>query len=211
MFPDFSERTVEINHRNKIFTVPKLSILQYSRLMKIIDEADARMRTCRNDSELRDLSDRACKKIWLLLEAVLPKKILRDQDIFAYNDLIELCIYLAFGSYLDDKIRESGQKYYEAAVLPDYQFKAARILSQFGAYTMEKLLNEPASIFFALSAYADRLSADNAVELIAEGVKAAFGNFEQLRAKRGSLTIQNPNYSKADISLEYRDELKVEN
>ncbi len=211
MFPDFCERSVEISHRNKIFTVSKLSIFQYSRVMKIINEADARMRTCHNDAEIMAISERTCKKIWMLLETSLPKKILRDRDIFNYNDLIELCIHLAFGSYLDDKIKESRQKYYESSVLPDYQFKAARILAQFSSYTLEKLLNEPASIFFALADYADRISADNAIELISEGVKAAFGNVEQLKVRRGSLTIQNPNCSKADISLEYRDELKVEN
>jgi hypothetical protein len=194
MFPDLSERTVEISHHDKIFTVPKLSILQYSRIIEII-----------NTVERTGKINTACKELWILLETVLPEEILKDCDIFAYNDLVELCMYLAFGSYFDDTIQDSGQKYYETSTLPDYQFKAARILSQFSAYTLEKLLNEPASIFFALSDYADRISADNALEIIAEGVKAAFTNFKQLSAKRGSLTIPNPNCTQTDILLEYKN------
>ena len=187
MFPDFSERTVEIKHRNNIFSVQKLSILQYSRTMTIIHEADARMRIYNN----KDIIKNASQKLWLILKTILPKKILRDRHIFKYNDLVELCVYLAFGSYLDDKIKESETKYHEAPSLPDCQFKAARILSQFSAYTLENLLNEPASIFFALSDYAERINADNAIEVIAEGIKAAFNNSEQLKTKRGSLTIKS--------------------
>ena len=92
--------------------------------------------------------------------------------------------------------------------LPDYQFKAMRILGQIGAYTIESLLNEPASIFFALSEYLDRINADRAIELIAEGVKAAFSDFDQLLHKRGNLTIPNPNYTQRDISLERQQELE---
>ena len=199
MFPDFSERTVKISHRNKLFIVSKLSILQYSQAIKIINETDK----LHNDDIIKNSS----KKLWKVLEAVLPKKILRDRDIFNYSDLVELCIYLAFGSYLDDKIKDNKQ-YHKVSSLPDYQFKAARILSQFSYYTLEKLLNEPASIFFTLSDYAERINADNAIELIAEGIKAAFSNSEQLSAKRGNLTIANPNYTRADISLEYKHEIE---
>ncbi len=198
MFLDLSERTVEISHHDKIFTVPKLSISQYSRMIEII-----------NAVERTGNIDKACKKLWLILETVLPETILSDRDIFTYNDLVELCMHLAFGTYFDDKIQDSEQKYYETSMLPDYQFKAARILSQFSAYTLEKLLNEPASIFFALSDYADRISADNAIEIIAGGVKAAFSNFEQLSAKRGSLTIPNPNCTQTDIAREYKDEIEL--
>jgi len=195
MFPDFEERTVEINHCDKIFIVQKLSILQYSQAIKIITKNDERI-------------DTAIKKIWILLETVLPEQIIQDCDMFDYNDLVELCMHLAFGSYLDDKIKEDGRKYFEVSTLPDYQLKAARILAQFGAYTLEKLLNEPASIFFALSDYAERVSADKAIDIVAEGVKAAFSNFEQLSAKRGSLTIPNRNCTQADISLEYKQEIE---
>ncbi len=207
MFPDFSERTVEINHCDKIFVVPKLSILQYSQANKIINQAEAQLRTCHSYPELQDISNEACKKLWTLLEKVLPENILRDRNIFEYNDLVELCIYLAFGSYLDNKIKEvDKKKYYEASNLPDYQFKAMRILSQFGSYTLEKLLDEPASIFFALSDYVDRIIADSAIEFVAEGVKVAFSNSDQLIAKRGNLTIPNPNCTQADISLEQKQE-----
>jgi len=199
MFPDFSERTVKIKHRNKTFIVPKLSILQYSQVIKIINQTDRQ----HND----DIIKNSRKKLWNVLESVLPKKILRARNIFNYTDLVELCIYLAFGSYLDNKIKDSKQ-YHELSSLPDYQFKAARILSQFSSYTLEKLLNEPASIFFTLSDYAERIRADNAIELIAEGIKAAFSNSEHLTAKRGSLTIANPNYTRADISLEYKHEIE---
>ena len=198
MFPELSERTVEISHHDKIFTVPKLSILQYSRMIEII-----------NAVERTGNIDKACKKLWLILETVLPETILSDRDIFTYNDLVELCMHLAFGTYLDDEIQDSEQKYYETSMLPDYQFKAARILSQFSAYNLEKLLNEPASIFFALSDYADRISADNAIEIIAKGIKAAFSNFEQLSAKRGSLTIPNSNCTQTDISREYQEFMKL--
>jgi len=206
MFPDFGERTVEISHCARIFIVPKLSILQYSQAIKIINDADSQLQNHHDDAVLRDISDRACGKLWVLLEMLLPKKILRDRNIFDYHDLVELCMYLAFGSYLDDKIKGHSQKYYEPPTQPDYQFKAARILSQFRAYTLEKLLNEPASIFFALSDYVDRITADNAIELIAAGIKAAFSNFEQLSAKRGSLTIPNPNCTQRDILLEGKQE-----
>jgi len=185
MFPDFCERTVEISHNNKIFTAAKLSILQYSRTIKIINEAE---RTGNIDA--------AREKLWLLLETVLPEDILKDRETFAYNNLVELCIHLAFGAYLDDKIAETDEKYHEASRLPDYQFEAARILSQFSAYTLEKLLDEPASVFFALSDYADRMIADNALEIITNGVKAAFSNCKQLSAKRGSLTVPNPDCSR---------------
>jgi hypothetical protein len=208
MFPDFGERTVEIIHCHKIFIVPKLSILQYSQAIKIINDADLQLQNRLGDAALRDISDRACGKLWVLLETFLPEKILLDRDMFDYNDLVELCMYLAFGSYLDNKLKEHGPKYYEPPTQPDYQFKAARILSRFSAYTLEKLLNEPASIFFALSDYVDRITADNAIELIAAGVKAAFANFDQLVAKRGSLTIPNPNCTQRDISLEGKQEIK---
>ena len=198
MFPELSERIVEISHHDKIFTVPKLSILQYSRMIEII-----------NAVERTGNIDKACKKLWLILETVLPETILSDRDIFTYNDLVELCMHLAFGTYLDDKIQDSEQKYYETSMLPDYQFKAAHILSQFSAYTLEKLLNEPTSIFFALSDYADRISADNAIEIIAKGIKAAFSNFEQLSAKRGSMTIPNRNCTQTDISREYQEFMKL--
>ena len=201
MFPDFSERIVEINHKNQIFTVPKLSVLQYSQAMKIMNQIDLRV------DERVDV-DIACRKLWLLLENVLPEAILRDRDIFAYNDLVELFMYLSFGTYLDDKIKDDGQKCYEPSTLPDYQFKAARILSQFSAYTLEKLMNEPASIFFALFDYADRVRVENAMELIGDGVKAAFSNSEHLAVKRGSLTIPNPNCTQADILQEYKHEVE---
>ena len=208
MFPDFGERTVEISHCGKIFIVPKLSILQYSQAIKIINDADSQLQNHHGDALLQGISDRACGKLWAQLETVLPEKILRDRGMFDYNDLVELCMYLAFGSYLDNKIKEHSQKYYEPSTQPDYQFKAMRILSQFSAYTLEKLLNEPASIFFALSDYVDRITADNAIELIAAGTKAAFTNFDQLVAKRGSLTISNPNCTQRDISLEVEQEMK---
>lgn len=202
MFPDFGERTVEISHCDEIFTVPKLSISQYSQAIKIINEVDSQM-------PATVISDRACKNLWLLLETILPEKILCDRGLFAYNDLVEFCLYLAFGSYLDNKGREHKRKYYEAPALPDYQFKAARILSRFSAYTLEKLLNEPASIFFALSDYADRITADHALELVAAGLKAAFSNFDQLNAKRGSMTILNPNCTQGDILLEEKQETEA--
>ena len=204
MFPDFGERTVEIIHCDKIFIVPKLSILQYSQAIKIINEVDNHY----SDAALQDISDRACGKLWVLLETLLPERILLDRDMFDYNDLVELCMYLAFGSYLDNKIKEHSPEYYEPPTQPDYQFKAARILSQFGAYTLETLLNEPASIFFALSDYVDRITADNAIELIAAGAKAAFTNSDWLATKRGSLTISNPNCTQKDISLEVEKEMK---
>lgn len=208
MFPDFGERTVEIIHCDKIFIVPKLSILQYSQAIKIINDADSQLQNRLGDAALQDISDRACGKLWVLLETLLPEKILLDRDMFDYNDLVELCMYIAFGSYLDNKIKEHIPKYYEPPTQSDYQFKATRILSQFGAYTLEKLLNEPASIFFAMSDYVDRITADNAIELIAAGTKAAFTNFDQLVAKRGSLTISNPNCTQRDISLEVEQEMK---
>ena len=194
MFPDFSERTVEINHNNKRFTVPKLSILQYSRTMKIMREA-----------EITGNINTAGKKLWLLLETVLPEDILRDREIFAYNELAELCIYLAFGTYLDDKSMEVDEEYCDVPNLPDYQFEAARILSQFNAYTLEKLLDEPASVFFAMSDHADRVIADNAIEIIANGVKAAFSNFKQLSTKRGGLTVPNPDSSRNDIPFKSKN------
>ena len=197
MFPDFSERTVKIKHKKQIFSVSKLSILQYGQVMEIVSQVD----------RAADV-DIACEKLWLLLEAVLPEAILCDRNMFAYNDLVELCMHLSFGTYLDDKIKEDGQKLHEASTLPDYQFKAARILSQFNAYTIEKLMNEPASVFFALSDYAERLTADNAIELIANGVKAAFSNPGQLGSKRGSLTIPNPKCTKKDILQEYKHEVE---
>lgn len=200
MFPDFGERNVKINHRDKIFIVPKLSILQYSQAIKIINDAETQPQTHPGDT--------ACDKLWTLLQTVLPGKILRDRDMFDYNDLVELCMYLAFGSYLDNRLNGHTQKYYEPTTLPDYQFKAMRILSQLGVYTIEELLNEPASIFFAMSDYVDRITADNAIELLAAGVKAAFSDSDQLRAKRGSLTIQNPNCTYADSSLERQQEMK---
>jgi hypothetical protein len=208
MFPDFGERTVEISHCDKIFIVLKLSILQYSQAIKIINDADSQLQNRHGDAVLQNISDRVCGKLWVLLETVLPEKILRDRGMFDYNDLVELCMYLAFGSYLDNKIKEHSQKYYEPLTQPDYQFKAMRILSQFSAYTIEKLLNEPASIFFALSDHVDRIIADNAIELIKAGVKAAFGNSDQLVAKRGSLTISNPNCTQRDIFLEGKQEME---
>ncbi len=201
MFPDFSERIVEIKHKDHIFTVPKLSILQYSQAIKIMNQVDLQVDRAMN-------TEIACEKLWLLLENVLPETILCDRDVFAYNDLVELCMHLSFGTYLDDKIKDHSQKYYESSTLPDYQFKAARILSQFSAYTIEKLMDEPASIFFALSDYAERLRADNAIELIASGVKEAFSNSEQLVLKRGSLTTPNPNCTQIDILQEYMHEVE---
>jgi hypothetical protein len=194
MFPDFSERTVEINHSSKRFTVPKLSILQYSQAVKIMWEA-----------EITGNISTAGKKLWLLLETVLPEDILRDREIFAYNELAELCIYLAFGTYLDDKSMEADEEYCDVPNLPDYQFEAARILSQFNAYTLEKLLDEPASVFFAMSDHADRVIADNAIEIIANGVKAAFSNFKQLSTKRGGLTVPNPDSSRNDIPFKSKN------
>ncbi len=188
MFPDFGERTVEVNHNNKMFTVPKLSILQYSHVENIISEVE---RTGNIDA--------GCRKLWLLLETVLPEEIFRDDKIFAYNDLVELCMHLAFGTYLDGKNSVADKKYCEMSRLPDYQLEAARILSQFSAYTIEKLLDEPASVFFALSDYADRIIADNAIEIIASGIKAAFNDSKQLSAKRGSLTVPNPGCVQADV------------
>ncbi|MDD5599130.1 MAG: hypothetical protein PHV82_14380 [Victivallaceae bacterium] len=38
-------------------------------------------------------------------------------------------------------------------------------------------------------------------------MKAAFGGAEPLLAKRGSLTISNPDYSQADFSLERMTEM----
>ncbi|MDD5599129.1 MAG: hypothetical protein PHV82_14375 [Victivallaceae bacterium] len=147
MFPDFSERTVEIKHCGKIFTVPKLSVLQYSRVIEIIGNADKYLRDNDSGASIRDITSEACGKLWEILAAVLPGDILQDRDMFKYDDLAELCMYTAFGSYLDGKTAGKG-KYYEAAQHPDYQLKAARILSRFGAYTAETLLNEPASVFF---------------------------------------------------------------
>ena len=196
MFPDFSERMVKIKHQNQIFSVPKLSVLQYSHVMEIISQVDSAA-----DLEI------ACEKLWLLLENVLPETVLCDRNMFPYNDLVELCMYLAFGTYLDDKFKENAQKFYEPSILPECQFKAARILSQFSAYTIEKLMNEPASIFFALSDYAERVRADNAAEFIADGIKAAFSSSEQLNSKRGSLTIPNPKCTQTDILQEYRHEV----
>ena len=208
MFPDFGERTVKINHCNNVFIVPKLSILQYSQAIKIINEAEAGLKIHSDGVEMRKITNAACDKLWALLQMILPKAILCARDMFAYNDLVELCMHLAFGTYLDDKIKDDAQKYYEPPELPDYQFKAMRILSQFGAYTLAELLNEPASIFFAMSDYAERITADRAIGLIAEGVKAAFGNFDRLAAKRGSQTIPNPNCTQADILLAHRQEIQ---
>ena len=201
MFPDFSERTVKISHRDKIFIVPKLSILEYSQVTEIIKEAESQAQIC-SDDEI--IYSRAGDKLWDLL-----KNFFKDRHIFAYNDLVELCIYLAFGSYLDDKVDNAALgKYYELPSLPDYQFKAMRILTQVGAYTLESLLNEPASIFFALSEYLDRVNADRAIELVAEGVKAAFSDVDKLLLKRGNLTIPNPHCTPADISLGNQQELQ---
>ena len=208
MFPDFGERTVEIKHCEKIFVVQKISILQYSQAIKIINEVDSQLQNHNSDAELSDSCKIACQKLWALLETVLPEKILLDREIFDYNDLVELCMHLAFGSYLDNGTNGHRQKYYESSVHPDYQLKAARILSRFSAYTFEKLLNEPASIFFALSDYADRITADNAIEFIAAGVKAAFDNSDQLIAKRGNLTIPNPDCTQRDIALEDKQEME---
>jgi hypothetical protein len=197
MFPDFAERTVKISHRNKIFVVPKLSILQYSQALKII-----------NAAERQGLAEESRCKLWELLEGVLPEKISHDRDMFDYNDLVELCMFLAFGSYLDNRINEQSEKYYEPPNLPDYQFKAMRILSQLGGYTLEGLLNEPASIFFALSDYVDRVTADKAIELIAAGINGTVNNLNQLKAKRGSLTVSNPNCTQMDISHEQQQEME---
>ena len=194
MLHDFSEGTVEISHNNKLFTVPKLSILQYSRAVKIMNEV-----------EMTGNIDLACKRLWLLLETVLPEDILRDREVFAYNDLAEMCIHLAFGTYLDDKSAGTDKEYYEVSRLPDYQLEAARILSRFSAYTLEKLFNEPASVFFALSDYAGRIAADNAIETVANGIKASFSNLKQLSAKRGSPTVSNPDHARNGISPEYKN------
>lgn len=181
MFPDFSENNVEIIHDNQRFTVPKLSILQYSRVVKIMQEA-----------EISGNIDMACEYLWLELETVLPDDILQNRELFSYHELTGLCMHLAFGTYLDGKSQEANKEYCESLDLPDYQFAAARILSRFSAYTLEILLNEPASVFFALSDYARRMDADNAMETIAAGVNAAFSNSKQLSAKRGRLTVPNP-------------------
>ena len=205
MFPDFAERSVKISHRDKIFIIPKLSILQYSQVLEIIDEVEKQEQIYPDDATIYA---KTCDKLWIVLKKVLPRRILKDRNIFEYNDLVELCIYLAFGSYLDNKVKDLAGKYYEMPSLPDYQFKAMRILGEIGAYTLEELLNEPASIFFALSEYLDRINADRAIEFIAEGVKAAFGDLDQLLHKRGDLTISNPNYTQRDISLERQQELE---
>lgn len=206
MFPDFSERTVEIKHCGKLFTVPKLSVLQYSRVLEIISDADKDWRDGDSAAPLQKISAAACEKLWKILETVLPGEILRDRAMFKYNDLVELCMYTAFGSYLDGKAAGKG-KYYESAQRPDYQLKAARILSRFGAYTLETLLNEPASVFFALSEYAERITADSALETVAAGVRAAFGGAEQVLAKRGSLAVSNPDCTPVDSSAERRMEM----
>ena len=206
MFPDFAERSVKISHRDKIFIIPKLSLLQYSQVLEIINQAEKQEQIYPDDATIYA---KACDKLWIVLKKVLPRRILKDRNIFEYNDLVELCIYLAFGSYLDNKVDNSSHgKYYEIPSLPDYQFKAMRILGEIGAYTVEELLNEPASIFFALSEYLDRINADRAIEFIAEGVKAAFSDFDKLLHKRGDLTIPNPNYTQRDISLERQQELE---
>ncbi|MDD5697181.1 MAG: hypothetical protein PHH77_01070 [Victivallaceae bacterium] len=208
MFPDFGERTVEIKHRGKIFVVPKLSILQYGEVLKIITEAETQLQNGPGAAALRNIVAAAGRKLWTVLRPVLPEKIFRDRGRFEYDELVELGIHLAFGTYLDDKIKGPTQKYYEPSRLPDYQFKAVRILNRLGAYSLETLLNEPASIFFALSDYVERADADQAVELVTAGVKAAFGNPDRLAERRGSLTIPNPNYSPADMTIERRKEME---
>jgi hypothetical protein len=207
MFADFSERTVEIKHCGKIFTVSKLSILQYSRIIEIISSADAYLRDNDSDKPIRNIISEACEELWKILESILPAGILRDRYLFKYNDLVELCMHIAFGSYLDRKSAGRG-KYYESAQHPDYQLKAARILSRFGGYTLETLLDEPASIFFALAEYAERITADNALEFVAAGIKAAFDSADQLLAKRGSLTVSNPDCTQADFSVERKMEME---
>jgi hypothetical protein len=48
-----------------------------------------------------------------------------------------------------------------------------------------------------MSDHADRVIADNAIEIIANGIKAAFSNCKQLSTKRGGLTVPNPDSSKS--------------
>ncbi|MDD5727076.1 MAG: hypothetical protein PHV59_00800 [Victivallales bacterium] len=196
MFPDFGERTVEICHCGKIYIVAKLSVLHYSRVVAVVkNAADA---------------GEAHTQLWAVLQKLLPRQISRSRDLFTYRETVEFCLHLAFGSGLNrkDVEKEPGTKIPEPPELPDYQFEAARIMTQFPAYTPEKLLAEPASIFFALAGYAARISADKALEIIAAGIREACGNPGGLRTKRGNSKQPNPHCKPRDIILTQQREIK---
>ena len=179
MFPDFDERTVTVSHKNKSYTIAKLSILNYSRIMRIIKECEQSMEP--------SACSAASIKIWNILRNKLPKAIYRDRSVFTFDELIDFILFLAFGSLLNDQITEDITNTYEPTEQPDYQLTAAKIMSHFGAYTVEKLLDEPASIFFTLSKLAEKITATKALEIVSAGTNAAINGDEHLRTELKSI------------------------
>ena len=194
MFPDFGERTVKLCHKNKVYIVPKLSILQYGNVFEIVNNLECTVM--------------AGKKLWEVLKPVVPSRVFNCRDSFSYLETVELCMYLAFGSMLNSIKTDEAQQAFQLPEIPDYQFAAARVITQFPAYNLEKLLAEPASVFFTLAEYAERISVDKALETIATGIRGAFDNVERLRTKRGNLNLPNPHCSPRDIMLARQQEMK---
>jgi phage gp36-like protein len=208
MFPVFSEKAVKIKHHNKIFDVPKLSILQYSQVVQIVNETETSVKNSISEKKAQRIIKEASGKLIAVIKDKLPVEIIRKKRIFSYSQLVDLCVHMAFGSFLDGKITHEVRKYYEPAKLPDYEFLTMRILSCFKGYTLEKLLNEPASTFFALLEGTKRVMADNSIELIAEGVRGAFNDLDNLKKKRGSLKLNNPRHTPLDTANEKKEEMK---
>ena len=194
MFPKFGERTVEICHDCKTYTVPKLSILRYCEVLEIVNKSEDTVA--------------GGEQLWKILKTVIPLKIFNCRASFSYFETVELCMHLALGTMLKDVDLNEKQDVSQLPEIPDYQFIAARIMAQFPAYTLEKIMAEPASRFFALAEYAERISADKALGTITAGIRAAFDNIERLRAKRGNMNLPNPHCSPRDIMLARRQEMK---
>ncbi len=67
---------------------------------------------------------------------------------------------------------------------------AAKILGRFGGYTVETLLAEPLTIFLRLHTLADRVKADDAIDMYYESILAALsGNRGRLERRRGPAEI----------------------
>ncbi len=71
------------------------------------------------------------------------------------------------------------------------EFAAARIMRQFGGYTVESLLNEPLTVFLRLIELANRVQADEALEVTFLALNEALngGSGEIFSLRRGNETL----------------------
>ncbi len=100
LFPKLGERTVrlQIGNRQEL-EVRKLSILDYDRLSEIIRQAEDKLKKEElSTSEQTAVLEQSGRRICDLLTGYFPEEIAGDLFRLGYIGLIELGMYLAFGS-----------------------------------------------------------------------------------------------------------------